>query len=233
MRECRYCQVKCNDNDINCPLCGAHTEVVDVNTFITPGFYPDKPLKKSKKPVVKNIFISILTIIVAGMFVSSLLSNIWALFFITIAAEAFIWLAILRFVFYPHNTRQIIAGVFTWVITFTNLICLHFYCNGLNGVDGAINALNISVGIITPTLLAIVNVVYLAIVFIGGNWYRYAYQTIRLSIIEIAMFFLTYLCGFTTVASIVCSAFGITTILFSLIFGRNVLFAEFKKRFHI
>lgn len=233
MRICKYCQVKCSDNDINCPLCGAHTDVVDLSNPIPSAQYPDNMQRKSRKPLVKGIFINITLIILAGMFIASLLSNIWALFLISVAAVSFVWLAILQFVFNPHTTREIIAGVFFWTIIFVNGICAHFYFNGINGVDSTINALNISIGLITPVLLAIVNVVYLMIVIIKGNWYRYAYQTIRLSIIEIAMLFINYLLNLTTVASIVCASFGLVTILFSLIFGRNVLFAEFKKRFHL
>ena len=70
------------------------------------------------------------------------------------------------------------------------------------------------------------------IVFIGGNWYRYAFQTITLNVFEILWLVMVLLLNFNAVASIVCASIGFITFAFSFVFGREVIYAEFKKRFH-
>ncbi|MCI7401658.1 MAG: DUF6320 domain-containing protein [Christensenella sp.] len=226
MRVCKYCNCKMNDNQINCPLCGAHTDVVDASVPMVSGSYPQKGLKKPVKLLVRDIFIGLTSIILMAFLVSSIMSHNWALFLVATSCLAFVWLTILQYVFYPHNTRQILSGIFTWTIIFINAVFLHYYFHGMS------NALNISIGIISPILLSILNVVFLMIVFIGGNWYRYAFQTIVLCSIEIIWLIAVLLLKFNAIASIVSASIGFVTIAFSFVFGREVIYAEFKKRFH-
>ena len=226
MRVCKYCNCKINDNQINCPLCGAHTDVVDASVPMVSGSYPQKGYKKPIKIMVRDIFISISAIIMMAFLISSIMSHNWSLFIVAGACVSFVWLTILQYVFYPHNTRQILGGVFTWLIVYINLIFLHYHFHGME------NALNISLAIISPILLSILNIVFLMIVFIGGNWYRYAFQTITLNVFEILWLVMVLLLNFNAVASIVCASIGFITFAFSFVFGREVIYAEFKKRFH-
>lgn len=226
MRVCKYCNCKMNDNQINCPLCGAHTDVVDASVPMVSGSYPQKGYKKPIKIMVRDIFISISAIIMMAFLISSIMSHNWSLFIVAGACVSFVWLTILQYVFYPHNTRQILGGIFTWLIVYINLIFLHYHFHGMG------NALNISLAIISPILLSILNIVFLMIVFIGGNWYRYAFQTITLNVFEILWLVMVLLLNFNAVASIVCASIGFITFAFSFVFGREVIYAEFKKRFH-
>lgn len=230
MRECKSCKVKLNNNEINCPLCGAHTYVIDEECNIVSGEYPLRPLKKSAKVVVKNIFIALSILLLAAFGLVSILTKNVTFVAIVAFVELYIWLAIFNNIFSTRNLAHILASVFMYTIIAVNLICLHYFMT--KGNDWRL--LNASVGIVTPILLGALNITYMMIVFISQKWYKYAFQTIVLSILEIGMLVLTILVNnITYVGSIVCAGLGLATIVFSFVFGKEVMLTEFKKRLHL
>ena len=234
MRTCKYCNVELSDNEINCPLCGAHTTVVNSTPVMTPGEYPDFTKKRSPRILVRNIFAAISFVILMALGITTWLTSNLAFIIIPLAALAYIWLGILQYIFWPKIVEDTLHGIFFYIILSVNLICAYFFfAKGLNGVDNHINALNVSLGIITPIFMAVLNFTFALMIMISGKWHKYAYKTTRLAVIEVLWFAIMWFCGFNIVASIVCASFGFVTIVVGLIFGRETLAIELKKHFFL
>jgi hypothetical protein len=227
MRSCKYCGVELNDNDINCPLCGAHTFVVNATPVMPSGEYPNFTKKTSVKKLIKNIFLGIMAVILMAMGIASGLSNNWAFLAITGFTELYLWFGILQYVFYPKRVCDLINGVFFYIILALNLIFMHYYFNG------HVNALRISLGYITPIILSILNITLVMLILITGKWHKYAYKTCRLAVFEFIWFIIMAILKMPIVSSIVCASLGFVTIVCAVVFGRETLFSELKKHFKI
>ena len=225
MRECKSCHITLGDHEENCPLCGAHTSPVASELVITSGEYPKKDITKTSKYKVRNVFVGISVILMAAFLLVSVLSKNWAYALITVTAISFVWLTILRNIFYSRNLCQILTRIGVYILIYFNLIMLHFYFTTHD-----FSILNAAIGIVTPIILAIMNVVYMMIVFISKKWYMFAFNAIILSVVEIALLIVTIFTPISYVASIIPAALGVATIVFSFVFGKNVMIAEFKKR---
>ena len=233
MRTCKYCNVELNDNEINCPLCGAHTTVVNSTPVMAAGEYPDFTKKRSARVLVRNIFAAISFVIIMALGITTWLTEKWVFLIVPLASLAYIWLGILQYIFWPKIFEDTLHGIFFYIVLSVNLICAYFYAKGVNGVDNSINALNVSLGIITPIFMSVLNFTFALVIFISGKWHKYAYKTTRLAVLEVLWFPIMWGCGFNVVASIVCASLGFVTIVIGLLFGRDTLAVEFKKHFFL
>ncbi len=228
MKYCKKCATYNPDYTDNCPLCGAAlVPTTEVEPLFDGAPYPRK-LALSPRALVRNIFIIISIIVLAGLAIASLLSKKWGIIYVGLTAVGFVWLAVLQFVFFRTSLRSIYFRLAFWLAVLGALICAH--CN---------MRMDIFCSYILPSIMFVLNIVTMLTVFISGKWYKFAFHAFVLAILMVAMFPLTYLLKlyvdprYNYIASIVVMFFGMTTILFSFIFGRKVLKDEFKKRFFV
>ncbi len=227
MKYCKKCTTYHPDYADNCPLCGAAlmTSTDDVALF-DGAPYPRKSAL-SPRALVRNIFVIISIIMLTAFTLASLLSKNWAIIAIAGTAVGFTWLTVLQFVFFRSNLRSIYFRLAFWLATLAALVSAHF------------GRIDVFVSYVLPSVMFVLNVVTMLTVFISGKWYKFAFHAFVLAVLMVAMFPLTYLLHtlvdpiYNYIASIVVLFFGMTTILFSFIFGRKVLKDEFKKRFFV
>ncbi|MEG1535815.1 MAG: DUF6320 domain-containing protein [Clostridia bacterium] len=217
MKICKNCNVKVSDETQNCPLCGAQTKSIHTDDNFQFVSYPDLQ-PRTKRNIVRNIFIVVSIILCAFTLIASLLSHIMGIFYITLASVVFTWLTILRHVFFFDSVRHILTSDILWLSVLSMLICGHF------------QRIDIAFSIVIPALLAALNCALCMIVFITGKWYKYAYPTTINAVIEVCLLFVNVIAKWSFVASLVCAGLGLITLLFSCIFGRKTMITELKKR---
>lgn len=225
MKYCKSCKTYNPDYEDNCPLCGAGlapAETTEEEFSFAP--YNSKQKIKSAKKIVRDIFIVISIIILAGLFVASVLSKVWGIFYIGVASVGFFWLIVGQHVFFRTDLRSIYFKVAFWLIVLAFLVSLHY------------GVLYVAVSYAVPAILFVLNVTSLMTVFISHKWYRYAFHVFNLGLLMIGMLPLNYLLskgfeGYNWIASTVTFGLGLITVLFSFIFGKDVLYSEVKKRF--
>lgn len=106
------------------------------------------------------------------------------------------------------------------------LVCLHF------------GKFYIALSYVIPCAAGALSVVTLLTAVITKKWYRYAFHSFVLALFMIALFPLNYClslhyAGYNWIASLATLGVGLAEIAFSLIFGRQVLGSEIKKRFFV
>ncbi len=220
MKYCKKCTTYNPDYADNCPLCGAALVPSNDDVSFDGAPYAQKAPLSARK-LVRNIFATISFIILIALLIASLLSKVWGIIYIGIAAVGFSWLTVLQFVFFRTNLRSIYFRLSFCLALLAALVCAHF------------NRMDVFSAYVLPCVMFVLNVTTMMTVFISGKWYKFAFHAFVLAVLMVAMFPLNYLLGFNYIASIVVMFFGLTTILFSLIFGRRVLKDEFKKRFFV
>ncbi len=226
MKYCKKCTTYNPDYADNCPLCGASlVKTTDAVSFDGAPYSQKAPIGARK--LVRNIFIILSIIILTALLIASLLSGNWAIIYIGLVSVGFTWLTILQFIFFRTNLRSIYFRLAFCLALLAALVCAH--CTRMD----------VFTSYVLPCVMFVLNVVTMMTVFISGKWYKFAFHAFTLAVFMVAMFPLNYLLhmfvdpSYNYIASIVVMFFGLTTILFSFIFGRKVLKDEFKKRFFV
>ncbi len=224
MKYCKACKTYNPDYEDNCPLCGAGLSNADTEKEFSFAPYNSKLKIKSAKKIVKDIFIVLSIFILTALFVSSVLSKVWGIFYIGVASVGFFWLLIGQHLFFRADLRSIYFRVAFWLVVLAFLVSLHY------------GALYAAVSYAVPAILFVLDVVVMMTVFISHKWYRYAFHVFCLAILMIGMLPLNYLLskgydGYNWIASTATFGLGLITVLFSFIFGKDVLYSEVKKRF--
>lgn len=228
MKYCRLCKTYHPEYDDNCPLCGAG--LTEAQNKPDDGFdfapYNSNEKKTDAKKIARDVFIAISVLTLAGLLIASVLSGLYAIIYIGLASVGFFWLVIGQFAFFPTDLRSIYFRSTFWLCVLAVLVCLHF------------GKFYIALSYVIPCAAFALSVVTTLTIFISKKWYRFAYYYFLLAIFMIALFPLNYCLslyfdGYNWIASVATLGVGLAQVAFSLIFGREVLGTEIKKRFFV
>lgn len=228
MKYCRLCKTYHPEYDDNCPLCGAGlVEAQDKdNADFDFAPYNANEKSRSKRKIARDVFIALSVLTLAGLLLASVLSGLYSIIYIGLASVVFFWLVIGRFVFFHTDLRSIYFKSAFWLTVLAVLVCLHY------------GKFYIAMTYVIPCVAFALSLLTMLTVFVTKQWYRYAFHAFNLSLFMIALFPLNYClslyyAGYNWIASLVTFGVGLAQIAFSLIFGREVLVSEIKKRLFV
>lgn len=228
MKYCRLCKTYHPEYDDNCPLCGAGlveaTDKTDENFDFAP--YNANEKRRNARKTVRDVFIALSVLTLVGLLLASVISKVYSIIYIGLASVGFFWLVIGQFVFFRTDLRTFYYRSTFWLMILAILVCLHF------------GKFYIALSYVIPCAAGALSVVTLLTAVITKKWYRYAFHSFVLALFMIALFPLNYClslhyAGYNWIASIATLGVGLAEIAFSLIFGRQVLGSEIKKRFFV
>lgn len=194
-------------------------------TLILPPTTPTKKRRNARK-TVRDVFIALSVLTLVGLLLASVISKVYSIIYIGLASVGFFWLVIGQFVFFRTDLRTFYYRSTFWLMILAILVCLHF------------GKFYIALSYVIPCAAGALSVVTLLTAVITKKWYRYAFHSFVLALFMIALFPLNYClslhyAGYNWIASLATLGVGLAEIAFSLIFGRQVLGSEIKKRFFV
>lgn len=228
MKYCRLCKTYHPEYDDNCPLCGAGLVEAAEKTnedFIFASYNVNEKRRNARK-TVKDLFVALSVLTLVGLLLASVLSKVYGIIYIGLASVGFFWLVIGQFVFFRTDLRTFYYRATFWLIILAVLVCFHF------------GKFYVALSYVVPCAAGALSIVTLLTAVITKMWYRYSLCSFVLAIFMIALFPLNYClslhyAGYNWIASLATLGVGLAQIAFSLIFGREVLRSEIKKRFFI
>lgn len=245
MNKCEKCNIYLNEDTKNCPLCGAASKPavkkMDLK-FVNSEYYDVEP-KKPARLIVRNIFIGISVLILCVMAIVAGITFKSEFFTWPMIIVMFVWLTILRFIFWPDSFRVMLNRLSFMLCVDVVFLGLYFsfYISSLHPTMDPSEYLMPLLVVFTYVLPSIILATQITLLFIAAIrrcWYQMSFSVHTQSIFEIIIMIISCSIYYTGKATqlhpyypIIVGIIGIISIIVSWVFSPKVTLEEFKKRF--